>query len=322
MSAVLILTGLLLLLAGWAVLWWSSRHSHPGWLLLAVLPPLALLAGVLNIRRGWPGLLLILAGVGSGSTGLWQLHQQQPEQFARLTQLGWLQPARAADTGVQGVLQGRSLRFERVTLHEGVLLLAEGDSFLDAVEIRLHLDSSMRDWQGEPQVHSVLPDDRNAVPLLEVLGPDPDTGAPQVLRIQRGYTLSLQLQQQDEQFVGELFLSAPGQLGLRLEGRFQLLDYHPQSTAEQLPATPEPQVAQPLDTAQLALEVSLTALLQHPARYVQQDIQVELHSGKRINGRFQGLGDEGSILLHQQTHGAGFAVLELSPDDIWQVSRP
>ncbi len=321
MTAVLILGGVLLCLLGWLLLWWGSRHTGLVWLLLSLLLPLALLDGLRHLRRSWPGVLLCMAGAGFALTGLWQLQQQQPDQYQALIRLDWLPNAAANTQGVNGRLRGQRFQPVRAELRDGVLVLGEGENFLEAAELRLDLGAGLHYWQGEPLSRDVLPDDVRSVPVLELLGPDPDSGEPVVLRVSRGYLLRLSLQEDAGRYGGELFLTIPGQLDTRLEGRFQLTGYQPRPRPQaprpaQPAAAPEP--AEPVD---IDRQLELSQLQTYPERYLQQELEVELLTGKRIRGSFQGWGEEGGLLIRQPVQAPGFVVFELAPSDIRQVTR-
>src|SRR5690554_7661690 len=64
MAALLILGGMVLCLLGWLWLWQRTAREHWVWALTGVLPPLALLSGLINGRVALLPLLVFVSGLG------------------------------------------------------------------------------------------------------------------------------------------------------------------------------------------------------------------------------------------------------------------
>lgn len=323
MTALCILAGLLLLLLGWVTLWWNSRKLSPWWLLLSLLPPLALLAGLWQLRRAWLAVLLSLTGAGVLVFGLWQLHLQQPENFQRLLRLQWVLPTTAADSPALGRLLGQPFYGQRVSLEQGVLSLGDGKSFLEAAELRLDLSASQYSWQAGVFYADVLPDDSPPLPRLELLGPYGEQGEPLVRTLRQGYSLRLSLQPDTQGCSGELYLRVAGPLDIGLDGPLQLDD------CSALPGRPQPATALKAVTPEQKVTPALTAtgvlllplLLANPELYLEQELQLDLSDGRSIQGRFQGLGEEGGLQIRQEVRAPGYVIFELPLADIVRLTQ-
>lgn len=319
MTALCILAGLLLLLLGWAALWWTSRSLSPWWLLLSLLPPLALLAGLWQLRRAWWAVLVSLTGTGLLAFGLWQLHLQQPENFQRLLRLQWALPTTAADSPALGRLLGQPFYGQRISLEQGVLSLGDGNSFLEAGELRLDLSTSQYSWQAGIFYADVLPDDPPPLPRLELLGPYGEQAEPLVRNIRQGYSLRLALQPDEQGCSGDLYLRVTGPLDISLDGPLQLDDCSALPAPVVAPAKePEFTVAPAVTTGGVLL---LPLLLANPELYLEQELQLELVDGRSIKGRFQGLGEEGGLQIRQAVKAPGYVIFELPLTDIVRLTQ-
>lgn len=325
MSALLILTGLLLALWGWLWLWQRAAARHWSWALAGVLPPLAVLSGLLHWRRTLLPLLLHLAGLVLLGSGLWQLNQAQPEHFARLLQGQWSDIAlyRTQD-GLTGRLQGQDFVCEKALLEQGVLILRSGQEIIASQEVRIDLSARATALAGSHFELDVLPTDTgDKLPMVEVLWQDSLTGIPEARRIQRGYTLRLGLQRDAAgTLLGDLHLSLPTRLDTVLSGRFMIAVQDDRPDPAAVPAAqPEVSGTDSLPVVQSvgSKELALADLLINPHSYMQQTVQVQTATGRHLQGHFQGINEDGELLIKQMIRGSGFVVYQVAPVDILSI---
>lgn len=317
MTALLILGGVALAVLGWCLLWWRSVRVHWGWALAGVLPPLALVSGLLNLRHNVVPLLVHVAGVVLLGGGLWQLWQTEPQQFARLLQGQWSDQVMTEE--LAGRLQGQAFVPEQVVLKQGVLILREGQDFIASKEIRLDLRHYGPALHAKEFALDILPTDSGEQPVIELLWQNSQTGQPEVRRIVRGYTLSLELQQQAHGIQGQLYLSLPSRLATLVRGGFQV------TTAGEQPLAlaTQPEEAEPeqssLQAENTSPAFSLARLSSQPQDYLRQTLYIETNTGRQIRGEFEGINDEGQLLVKQLVKAPGFAVFRVAPGEISRI---
>lgn len=325
MTALLILGGTVLAVCGWLWLWWRSVRIHWFWALAGALPPLALLSGLLNLRRSLLPLLVHIAGLVLLAGGLWQLWQTGPQQFTRLMQGQWSEQDQANGTAdrLQGQLQGQLFVPEQALLKQGILILRAGQEFIASKEIRLDLHHYSEALQNEVFTLDILPTDDGELPVIELLWQDPQSGQPQTRRVVRGYTLSLYLQRQTGGLTGQLYLSLPAGLATLVRGSFHIavadeLPLPKEKTAEDKPLEAESVVP---ETENALLPVfTLERLLSHPQNYLHQSLYVETVAGRQVRGEFAGMSDEGELLVKQVIKAPGFVIFRVQPGEISQIT--
>src|SRR5690554_7400476 len=176
MAALLILGGMVLCLLGWLWLWQRTAREHWVWALTGVLPPLALLSGLINGRVALLPLLVFVSGLGILAGGLWQLGQTQPQQLERLLQGHWKELADSDADVLQGQVQGQAFLPDQVSFRRGILVLRQGQDFIASKEVRLDLSAYGATLLDEHLKLDILPTDSGDLPLVEVFWQDARTG--------------------------------------------------------------------------------------------------------------------------------------------------
>lgn len=324
MSALLILGGLLLCLPGWIWLWLRTAREHWFWALVGAFPPLALLSGLLNWRAAWLPLLVFLAGLGTLGGGLWQLWQTQPEQMERLLRGQWAEYPAANSDLLQGRLQNQAFTPGRIRFLHGTLSLAQDTDFLAGKEVRLDLSAFGTALLGERFVLDILPTDRGELPVITLLWQDRASGLLQTRHISHGYTLQLEFERQPEGLQGRLYLSLPAQLATLVSGSFHVAAVDEQqdplwnqSVEEQGNSEQQEPVA--TQTQEKTDSFSLEQLLAEPSAYLHQTLRIETATGRQVRGDFQGINDDGELLIRQMIKAPGFVVFQVIPAEISQI---
>lgn len=147
MAALLILGGMVLCLLGWLWLWQRTAREHWVWALTGVLPPLALLSGLMNGRVALLPLLVFVSGLGILGGGLWQLGQTQPQQLERLLQGHWKELADSDADVLQGQVQGQAFLPDQVSL---------GGVFSFCARARTLLPARKCAWTCQPMARHCL----------------------------------------------------------------------------------------------------------------------------------------------------------------------
>ncbi|MDO9623234.1 MAG: MFS transporter [Pseudomonas sp.] len=87
----------------------------------------------------------------------------------------------------------------------------------------------------------------------------------------------------------------------------------PQADASPVEATSKQRISRPLDRR---LRFSLEGLLRSPSRYENLTMRASTTRGSLAEGRFQGIDQEGRIVLRQRLSGSGAASYALPPEEI------
>lgn len=222
MEALLILGGLLLIVAGFIWLISQAFSTSLLWGLGSLLPPLTLAFVFSHWRVARKALILSCLGVIPLIVGLSLLASRDVERLEAIFSLGWLptqvQPELAM--GVRGKLNGRKFAPQQGELINGVLTLREGQGFFarQEVTIRLHKLS-----EGALRA-DVLPDDAAGdLPEVEIAWLSHDQELPETRRLDRGYTLHLDLQPvAPNKLRGNFHLVLPPQYETSLTGVIEL----------------------------------------------------------------------------------------------------
>lgn len=324
MTALLILGGAALGLLGWLWLWLRTARIHWIWVLTGALPPLALLSGLFNWRAAWLPLLVFLAGFGTLGGGLWQLWQTQPEQLERLLRGQWTEYPAADDGQLQGQLQGQAFVPDRIRFQRGVLSLPQGQDFIASKEIRVDLSGYGAALLDERFTLDILPGDRGRLPMIEVFWQDAASGQPQARRVSHGYTLRLELQRQPEGLQGQLYLSLPVQLATQVSGSFHVVaadelqdPLWSQSAGKD--DTSEQQGSAATQQQEKTDGFTLEKLLASPPEYLHQTLHIETTAGRQIRGDFQGINEDGELLIRQMVKAPGFVIFQVLPAEIGEI---
>lgn len=324
MTALYILGGAALAVPGWVWLWLRIARQHWVWGIAGVLPPAALLGGLLNARDALLPLLLHMAGLGLLGFGLWQLWQEQPEQLERLLQGQWSENVVSleSDGQLQGQLQGQPFLLERAGLQQGMLVLRQGQGLIANREIRIDLSSHGRALMAPTFGTDVLPNDSGELPQVELLWQEKLSGQPRALRLSRGYTLSLSLERLPAGGLsGKLYLSLPARQATVISGSFLVSAADEQPDPAWLQPVEEIEVVEQVEPEVVPVPVfSLSRLRSRPHEYLQRELYIETSSGHLVRGKFQGINESGQLEIKQMVKSPGFVVFRVAPADV-QVIR-
>ena len=221
MEALLILGGLLLILAGFIWLISQAFATSLLWGLGSLLPPLTLAFVFSHWRVARKALILSCLGVIPLIVGLSLLASRDAERLEAIFSLRWLpthtQPELAMS--VRGKLNGREFAPQRGEIINGVLTLREGQGFFARQEVTIRLRER---FEGALRM-DVLPDDIGTLPEVEIAWLSQDQQLPESRRLDRGYTLHLDLQPvAPNKLRGDFHLVLPPQFETSLTGVVEL----------------------------------------------------------------------------------------------------
>jgi hypothetical protein len=229
MEALLILGGLLLILAGFIWLISLAFATSLLWGLGSLLPPLTLAFVFSHWRVARKALILSCLGVIPLIVGLSLLASRDAERLEAIFSLRWLPTQVQPDLamGVRGKLNGREFAPQQGEVINGVLTLREGQGFFARQEVTIRLRQG---FEGALRI-DVLPDDVGSLPEVEIAWLSPDQELPETRRLDRGYTLHLNLQPvAPNKLRGDFHLVLPPQFETSLTGVVELytdrLRYH------------------------------------------------------------------------------------------------
>lgn len=226
MDALLILGGLLLIVAGlvWLVMLAFDTGLLWGW--GSLLPPVTLAYAIRHWRTARKAVLLGALGIIPLVVGLTLLASHDPARLEAILGLRWLHPeaeAAPAELALQlkGELNGQPFLPQQAELIDGTLTLREGQDFFARREVSIRLGPQP---PGAIRL-DVLPQDKGALPEVEVSWLLPEQELPEARRLNHGYTLHLDLKPDDQapnKLVGDFHLVLPAALRTTLSGRIEL----------------------------------------------------------------------------------------------------
>jgi hypothetical protein len=223
MDALLILGGLLLILTGLVWLVMRAFTTSLLWGIGSLLPPLTLFFIFGHWRVARPALMLSGLGFIPLVVGLTLLASHDSQRLHSLLSMEWLQkeveaPAELAIV-LSGQLNGRPFQPQQGELIDGVLSLREGRDFFAQSELRIRLPELRK---GDLRL-DVLPSDQGELPEVEISWLLPEQDLPEARRLNRGYTLHLDLRPQaPNKLAGEFHLVLPPSFKTSLSGSVEL----------------------------------------------------------------------------------------------------
>jgi hypothetical protein len=223
MDTLLILLGLLLILAGY--LWLISRAFSRSllWGVASLLPPLALLFVFSQWRHARSAVGLSALGCIPLVVGLTLLAAQDSSRLEAILSLQWLKPEPVVKPELaielRGELNGKPFEPEQAEFIDGVLSLREGQDFYAHREVQVRLPTPV----SGPLRLDVLPDDKGRLPEIEVSWLAPGQDLPEAVRLQRGYSLHLDLvPQAPNRMNGSFHLVLPAEMQTTLSGTIEV----------------------------------------------------------------------------------------------------
>lgn len=223
MDALLILGGLLLIIAGLVWLVILAFGTSLLWGLGSLFPPITLVYLVRYWRVARKAVLLGGLGIIPLVVGLALLASHDVQRLEAIVGLKWLEPAaeKPSELAIQlrGELNGQPFNPQQGELVDGLLSLREGQDFFARREISIRLPRTA----ASPLRVDVLPEDRGELPEVEISWLLPEQELPEARRLNRGYTLHLQLQPEaPNKLVGDLHLVLPPRFKTTLSGRIEV----------------------------------------------------------------------------------------------------
>lgn len=223
MDALLILGGLLLMVAGlvWLVMLAFSTSLLWGW--GSLIPPITLVYVLRHWRTARKAVVLVGLGGIPLVVGMVLMASQDAARLEAILSLRWLKEAPKApaelDIRLHGELNGQPFSPQYAELVDGVLSLREGEDFFARREVKIRLPQA----QKAPVQLDVLPADEGPLPEVEISWLLPEQDLPEARRLDKGYTLHLDLQAlPPNKLQGDFHLVLPPSFKTSLSGRLEL----------------------------------------------------------------------------------------------------
>ena len=221
MEALLILGGLLLVFAGFVWLISQAFATSLLWGIGSLLPPLTLAFVFSHWRAARRAVVLSCLGVIPLVVGLSLLASRDADRLAAIFSLRWLptQVQPELSMNIKGQLNGRAFAPQQGEFINGVLTLREGQGFFARQEVIVRLREPV---DGALRV-DVLPDDAGPLPEVEIAWLSRDRELPESRRLDRGYTLHLDLEPvAPNKLSGDFHLVLPPHYQTSLNGNVEL----------------------------------------------------------------------------------------------------
>lgn len=221
MEALLILGGLLLVFAGFVWLISQAFATSLLWGIGSLLPPLTLAFVFSHWRAARRAVVLSCLGVIPLVVGLSLLASRDADRLAAIFSLRWLptQVQPELSMNIKGQLNGRAFAPQQGEFINGVLTLREGQGFFARQEVIVRLREPV---DGALRV-DVLPDDAGPLPEVEIAWLSRDRELPESRRLDRGYTLHLDLEPvAPNKLSGDFHLVLPPHYQTSLNGSVEL----------------------------------------------------------------------------------------------------
>lgn len=223
MEALLILSGLLLMLFGlvWLIVLAFGRSLF--WGLGSLFPPLTLVYLLRHWHTARKAVLLASLGSIPMVVGVVLLASNDPTRLEQIASLDWLATAPPKPQELQiklrGELNGEPFAPQQAELIDGVLSLREGQDFFALRELNIHVpvmaDGSVR--------LNVLPTDAQPLPEIEISWLLAEHDLPEARRLNHGYTLFIDLKPvAPNKLQGDFHLVLPAQFNTTLSGKIEL----------------------------------------------------------------------------------------------------
>lgn len=324
MDALLILTGVLLVVVGWIWLVVASVGLTAPRMLLAILLPLLTLP---TRGLGYPVLprLLFCAGLLLLIAGFVQLHRADRDRFDQLVSGAWL-GSRADEAALSGRIAGQRFVPDRVTWRDNQLSFEEGPPERIRRSLAIRFDGAQALLQDS--VIQRLPADGEPWPELLLQWYEGALEAPGLRKVSGPYSLSLRFTPTAGGRV-TLFinLTLPEGSSTWLRGNAELGAMPPWLAELQARAVvtetvvtqksePEPASA---PTPRWG-ELSVLALIDEPERFIGSTVRLTMMSGRVHEGRLSAVTDERRIVLAQQ-RGPSILEFQFNPVDVARLER-
>lgn len=303
MEGLLILSGVVLLLAGWVWLVASCMRRSVGRMLLALLfGPLTLILRGLGYPL-WPRLLMFVGLVGIIGGTAW-LHYQHPERLQEIFVEG-LAIEQAGEGDLRGTIMGQPFAPNNIVWRGDDLVLEESmdDRVRRSLTIRF---GNARELLLAPSVER-LPQDEGAWPELILRWHTGAMSEPGLRQVTSDYSLSLDFARVDgEQVEGRIHLHLPSIHSTWLTGQMQLASMpewmreREQTERLVLQAVPSQTSA---DDEQVPVELpawrelSLLAVMDEPELFTGTRVRLTTWAGRTHTGNLRPMSPEKRLVL-------------------------
>ena len=302
MEALLILSGLVLLIAGWAWLVVGSMRRSVGRMLLALLfGPFTLILRGLGYPLG-PRLLMFIGLIGIIGGSAW-LHYQHPERMQQLV-TGTLSAPQANEDGLRGTIMGQPFNPNNIVWRGDDLVLEEtiDERVRRSLTIRF---GNARELLLAPSVER-LPNDQGAWPELILRWHTGAMSEPGLRRVTGDYSMNLDfVRVAGEQAEGRIHLHLPSIHSTWLTGQMRLAAMpewmREREQTERLVLQASQNQASTDDEARAAIppwrELSLLALMDEPELFTGTPVRLTTWSGRTHTGTLMPQSPEKRLVL-------------------------
>lgn len=302
MEALLILSGVVLLVAGWIWLVVSSMRRSVGRMLLALLfGPLTLILRGLGYPV-WPRLLMFLGLVGIIGGSAW-LHHRHPDRIHQLT--GTLSAQPASEDDLRGTIMGQPFNPNTIVWRGDDLVLEETIDERTRRSLTIRFGNA-RELLLAPSVER-LPDDPGSWPELILRWHTGAMSEPGLRRVTDDYSLSLDFMRgTGDQVEGRIHLHLPSIHSTWLTGQLHLATVpewmHEREQTERLVVqASQNNASKDEDPASKALpawrELSLLAVVDEPELFSGAHVRLTTWTGRIHTGNLTGLSPDGRLVL-------------------------
>jgi hypothetical protein len=322
MPALLIISGVFLIVLGWLWLAVAARKLPIRRFLLAILAaPLTLVLRGLGYAR-FPRLLMV-TGLLLALAGAALLQREQPERFVQLLAGEWAAPSNSG-IGIDGELMGQPFNPERIFWRGNDLVIEEGPPQRVRRALTVRFDPAS--LKAGTRTIDRLPGDSGAWPELLLQWHTGALTQPGLLRVAKDYTLSLDfVPSSGTTMLLRLRLHLPTSPATLLYGEASI-----KTTPDWLAGSPQPAVApaaSPLPESSIApavdraqsrpqwQNVSILAVLSEPELFIGQQLRFTNQAGRRYEGRLKAISDDRRIVL-AQNNGANQVDYHFRPTDV------
>lgn len=324
MDALLIVSGICLVCAGWIWLVLQSRHLSIGLVLLALTFPFV---AVLMRRRGFPLLprLALCLGLLATVSGLGLLHQLQPDRFALLVSGEW-RGTPGYEAAIRGEVAGQAFHPQRVYWRGDELLFEEISS--ERVRRSLGIRFTSAPSLLNDRAIARIPTDAGEWPQVRLRWYQGALTDPGVKVVSGEYSLNLDLEPHaDGTTAVQIRLHLPAAQKTWLVGAAvleQTPDWLVALSSREAEAAKAPVVVAAPRTVSAERKpaawhpLSVLTVVEEPDLYRGQRLRLTTLAGRVHEGQLQDISSDKRLII-SQAHGANRVELQFRPLDIERI---
>ena len=323
MDALLILSGICLVSAGWIWLVLQSRHLPIGLVLLSLTFPFV---AVLMRKRGFPVLprVTLCLGFLVTVTGLGLLHQLQPDRFALLVSGEWRQ-APEHQTAIRGEVAGQAFYPQRAYWHGDELVFEEVSGERVRRSLGIHFTSAPSLLNDRSIAR--IPTDAGEWPQVRLRWYKGAMTDPGIKMVAAEYSLNLDLNPVGDGTTAlQIRLHLPAAQKTWLVGAAVLEQTpewlaalpSPEATIEELPAVAASPSATAARKPAAWHPLSVLTVVEEPDLYMGQRLRLTTLAGRVHEGQLQNISADKRLII-SQAHGANRVELQFRPLDIERI---